>query len=288
MKSALTPQGNIWVIGDLHGCHAEFEVLLKQLKLGPADRLVLLGDLVARGPDSLDTLRYVKELCRAGVARTVLGNHDLHLLACWRGFSKVKPKDHTQQLLADPDCDRLMHWLRAQPLAIDLSFMTADQSKRAIAVHAGVPPIWSRKDTLRYALEVQRHLGGDMKKLDEFLQNMYSNEPRVWSEGLTGYARLRTITNYLTRMRLISKNSSMEFDFKTRPSAKQPKGFRPWYEWPRRSELKIYFGHWAALEAAVDTTQARALDGGCVWGGELIAEELVSGKVLRVPSNQIT
>ncbi|CAM4063928.1 symmetrical bis(5'-nucleosyl)-tetraphosphatase [Psychrobacter arenosus] len=264
-----------YVIGDLQGCYAAFLKLLKTLDFDPKqDKLWFAGDLVARGEDSLHTLRDVKALCEQGAAATVLGNHDLNLLAVWRGATEIKKKDKTAPIFAADDCDELLNWLRRQPI---LAF----PDKHTVLVHAGIPPHWRIRQARGYARELEAQLQSSLMQLDRLLPNLYSKTADDWSEDLHGYTRMRAIANYFTRMRLCKADGSLEFSFKSSLDDHMPADFRPWFEWQVPRRRKILFGHWAALKGEVDLPYARALDGGCVWGGSLLAYRLADGKVIE-------
>lgn len=264
-----------YVIGDLQGCYAAFLKLLKTLDFDPKqDKLWFAGDLVARGEDSLHTLRDVKALCEQGAAATVLGNHDLNLLAVWRGATEIKKKDKTAPIFAADDCDELLNWLRRQPI---LAF----PDKHTVLVHAGIPPHWRIRQARGYARELEAQLQSSLMQLDRLLPNLYSKTADDWSEDLHGYTRMRAIANYFTRMRLCKADGSLEFSFKSSLDDHMPADFRPWFEWQIPRRRKILFGHWAALKGEVDLPYARALDGGCVWGGSLLAYRLADGKVIE-------
>lgn len=264
-----------YVIGDLQGCYAAFLKLLKTLDFDPnQDKLWFAGDLVARGEDSLHTLRDVKALCEQGAAATVLGNHDLNLLAVWRGATEIKKKDKTAPIFAADDCDELLNWLRRQPI---LAF----PDKHTVLVHAGIPPHWRIRQARGYARELEAQLQSSLMQLDRLLPNLYSKTADDWSEDLHGYTRMRAIANYFTRMRLCKADGSLEFSFKSSLDDHMPADFRPWFEWQVPRRRKILFGHWAALKGEVDLPYARALDGGCVWGGSLLAYRLADGKVIE-------
>ncbi|AXI01812.1 symmetrical bis(5'-nucleosyl)-tetraphosphatase [Aquirhabdus parva] len=263
-----------YVIGDLQGCFAATQALLKEINFDEKqDHLWFAGDLVARGEDSLATLRLVKQLCESGVAHTVLGNHDLNLLAVWRGFNKLKKNDRTAPIFDAPDAVVLLNWLRKQPLLLR-------PNPDYVLTHAGLPPTWTTEQAEHLAFEVALVLRGTFLELDRYLAHMFGNQPDQWSDELTGVERLRVITNYFTRMRLIDGDGRLELDFKEGLDAPMPKGFSPWFTWPTvvpRTE-KVLFGHWAALEGAAPLSRMVALDGGCVWGGSLIAYRLEDGQ----------
>ena len=191
-----------YAIGDLQGCLAPFDALLDEIRFNPDhDRLLLAGDLVNRGPDSLGALRRVHEL--RDNARVVLGNHDLHLLAVAHGHAELKSKDTLQPILDAPDRDSLLGWLQSQPLLVEVpEFQT-------VMTHAGLPPLWRLDEARARALEVETVLASPAKA-GEFFANMYGNSPAGWHDGLEGTDRWRVITNYFTRMRFIAEDGSLE------------------------------------------------------------------------------
>lgn len=265
-----------YVIGDLQGCFYAFNRLLIALDFDETqDKIWLCGDIVARGENSLDTLRQVKRLSEIGALTTVLGNHDITLIATWRGVLPIKPKDKTAPIFTASDCDELLDWLRHQPFLV-----YPDDS--TVLTHAGIPPHWKIKDAKRYARELEQAFAGNLDELDKLLPNLYSKAIESWSDKLTGHARLRLIANYLTRMRLCDKHGTLEFSFKESLNDEMPKGFRPWFLWKMTRKRKILFGHWAALQAKIDTQHVRALDGGCVWGGRLVAYRLTDERIIAV------
>ena len=258
-----------FLIGDVQGCRAALEDLLVRIAFDPAtDHVFFAGDLVARGPDSLGTLRLIKNLGSA--ASTVLGNHDLHLLAAFHGHVRVKPKDLTQPILDAFDATELMRWLQQQPLLITLP--TGD-----VLTHAGLPPSWSFEQAQTLALEVETILGSEHAA--GFFAAMYGNEPSAWSDDLAGTDRLRVITNHFTRMRLIDADGQLNFQHKT-GNSDLPEGFKAWFDWPalRPVAQRVFFGHWAALDSITHQTHAIALDSGCVWGKYLTAYCLETGE----------
>ena len=259
-----------YAIGDVQGCADALNELLEVIDFDQKkDRLWFAGDLVARGPDSLTVLRQIKAM--GDRARVVLGNHDLHLIACFYGYSPVKKKDRTANILTAPDGQELIDWLRAQPLFLEIPHQNAVMS------HAGIPPCWSIKQTRELAAEVTAILQGE--QLHQFLGGMYGNSPALWHEQLRGAKRWRVITNYLTRMRLCNFASELEFSHKE-GLENQPEGYYPWFNLPNPSlkNTRILFGHWAALEGNGPQAPVIALDGGCVWGGQLLAYRLDDGR----------
>lgn len=255
-----------FVVGDIQGCYKPLRKLLKQVKFSPAtDQLWCVGDLINRGPHSLDTLRYLQDLGPA--AQIVLGNHDLHFIAINEGYAPPRTKDTLQHVLRAPDCQQLSDWLRHQPLAHYDSIDTQAGLKNFLMIHAGVAPMWTLQDTLNFAAEVEYALQGP--KYHKFLRNMYGDEPTRWHNGLQGMERLRVITNYLTRVRFCDEIGTMRLNVKEGLWA-APAGFKPWYYYERITpQATILFGHWAALEGRTDRKQVHALDTGYVWGREL-------------------
>ena len=268
-----------YVIGDVQGCFEALKALLKEIRFDPdQDFLWFAGDLVARGENSVGTLRFVKKLADRGAAATVLGNHDLTLIACARGFKKIKDKDRTQDILDAIDGDELIGWLGKRRLSV----FRRDQT---MLTDAGVPCIWTAEKTAQLAQEVQEVVGhDDLNVLDAFLAEMYGEQPDLWSEDLTGQARLRCITNYLTRMRLTDATGRLEFSFKDALDAPMPTGFQPWFEF--ESEVakthQLIFGHWAALQGKTISPHIQNVDGGCVWGQQLIAYRLEDQQVFAL------
>lgn len=265
-----------YVIGDLQGCFDAFNRLLIALDFDEnQDKIWLAGDIVARGENSLATLRQVKRLSDMRALTTVLGNHDITLIATWRGILPIKPKDKTAPIFTAPDCDELLNWLRCQPLLVY-------PDDKTVLTHAGIPPNWKVKQAKGYAKELQMALSGDLDELDKLLPQLYGRATEPWSDELVGHARLRGIANYLTRMRLCSKDGTLEFSFKETLNDDMPKGYRPWFEWQVSRKRKILFGHWAGLKAQVATDKVRSLDAGCVWGGQLLAYRLADGAMISV------
>ena len=268
-----------YVIGDVQGCFEALKALLKEIKFDPdQDFIWFAGDLVARGENSLGTLRFVKKLVDRGVAATVLGNHDLTLLACARGLKALQDKDNTRDVIDAIDSDDLIDWLRKQPLCL----FPNDQT---ILTHAGIPCIWSAEQTFALAKEVEAIISHeDFAVVDAFLAEMYGKEPDLWVDDLEGNARLRCITNYLTRMRLTSSEGRLEFSFKDTLDDPMPQGFRPWFEFESEAAKthQLIFGHWAALQGKTINPQIQNVDGGCVWGKQLIAYRLEDKEIFKV------
>ena len=261
-----------YAIGDIQGCHDSLQRLLELCAFDPAqDRLWLVGDLVNRGPKSLETLRLIKSFGDAAV--TVLGNHDLYLLMVAEGGAKYRGKDDTlDDVLGAPDRDELLDWLRRQPLC-----HTEDNF---CLVHAGLLPQWTAKRARELAREVEARLQG--KDYRDFILNLWGSEPAAWDDDLKGWARLRVIVNAMTRMRFCTKKGVMEFKVKGKLN-NAPDGYLPWFEIPGRksADSVLVTGHWSALGLRI-TQNLLALDSGCLWGGHLTAVRLEDRRVFQV------
>lgn len=258
-------------IGDLQGCQRPLRQLLRRLAAPAGEPLWFCGDLVNRGPDSLAALREVSALGARAV--TVLGNHDLHLLAAAAGARKLRRGDTLQQVLDAPDRRELIDWLRARPLA----HLQGDY----LLVHGGVVPAWDALETVARAREVQAVLRSP--DWADFMSVMYGDEPSRWDDSLHGDDRLRAIVNVLTRMRYIGADGRLDLASTEHPDH-APAGLSPWFEMPgRRSAGKtIVFGHWSTL-GLVNRPNLVALDTGCVWGGCLSAMRLETRQLFQVP-----
>jgi len=235
-------QGNTYVIGDIQGCYDGLRRALDKVQFDEEnDTLLAVGDLVARGEDSLSTLRFLKSL--GDNFNSVLGNHDLHLLAVVNGIRKPKKSDKLDDLLSAPDLPEMIDWLRQFPLAMKID-------KRSIMVHAGLYPKWSIDKAVSLSDEVSTILKSD--NYANFLSSMYGNSPDNWSEKWTGEARLRFIVNACTRMRFIYSDGTLDFDNKSHPSAvshSTSSTIMPWFERKNEQLLanqRVVFGHWAA------------------------------------------
>jgi bis(5'-nucleosyl)-tetraphosphatase (symmetrical) len=257
----------IYLIGDVQGCCDAFERLLATIGFSPSrDRVVVLGDLVNRGPGSLATLRRLRDLGDA--ATCLLGNHDLHLLAVACGGRRAHRSDTLEDVLEAPDRGAWLEWIRQRRMAVLESGW--------LCVHAGVVPQWDRGETLARAAEVEAMLKSDA--LDDFLHVMYADEPVRWNATLSGNERLRFIINVLTRIRFVDAHGAL--DLKTKEGAGgAPPGFTPWFEAPHRRTqgVPIAFGHWSTL-GLVNRPELLALDTGCVWGGALTAVRVDGGR----------
>jgi bis(5'-nucleosyl)-tetraphosphatase (symmetrical) len=263
-----------WAVGDLQGCLDPLRAVLEKARFDPAsDRLWLVGDLINRGPDSLATLRFVRDLGDAAV--TVLGNHDLHLLAVVLGGHGPKRKDTLDGILGAPDLDELVAWLRTRKL------IHHDPALDAVLVHAGVPFVFSLAQALALGREVEEVIAGE--DAAAFFEVMYGNEPARFDPALTGHDRLRVVVNYFTRMRFVDATGALDFASKEGIDD-APEGFFPWFErlHPDFARRRIVFGHWAALEGRGTPANCLALDTGCVWGGCMTALCLEDGRRVSV------
>lgn len=267
-----------YAIGDVQGCFSELQKLLQHIQFDKnQDRLWFVGDLVNRGDDSLSVLRFVKSLESRAI--TVLGNHDLHLLAVASGAQPLNKYDTLSDILLAPDCEELCDWLRRRPL------LHHDPALGFTLVHAGLPPDWDLKQAQCCANELELTLQSD--SYQTFLQQMYGNEPRCWQPNLSGIPRLRYIANALTRIRFCSLAGELDFT-EAGDLVKSPVGYLPWFQIPERKSrgMKIVFGHWAALynqwQEVIGIKNIFPLDSGCVWGHCLSALRLEDGKRFTV------
>ena len=261
-----------YAIGDLQGCFFSFKDLLKKIQFNPAhDRLWFVGDLINRGPGSLDVMRWMFEHQSSVV--TVLGNHDLHTLVVAEGFVSAHRSDTIQSLLDAPDATELLGWLRQQPLV--------HFEHGYLMVHAGLLPDWTVDQAIALGAEVKLALQAPNYR--EFLKHMYGNDPKCWDDGLTGWDRLRVITNAMTRLRICSTKGEMEFKFKGELE-NIPNGYQPWFDLTQRASVNtpIVFGHWSAL-GLQHKNNVYSLDTGCLWGGHLSAMRLEDRQIFQVP-----
>ncbi|MDM7861806.1 symmetrical bis(5'-nucleosyl)-tetraphosphatase [Alteromonas sp. ASW11-36] len=255
-----------YIVGDIQGCYTALQKLLKKVNFNPAhDTLWAVGDLVARGDDSLSTLDFLYDL--GDSFQTVLGNHDLHLLAISQGIRGAKRNDNLDKLLRAKSLPRLLDWLRQKPLARMID-------KNTLLVHAGLYPKWSFQDCLKYSDSVTKRLRSD--KLHDFLQNMYGDAPKNLDSAANGVEKRRFYVNAMTRMRFVDADLNLDLSIKVSP-LQAPKGFAPWFTIPnpeRKKKQRIVFGHWAALNGLLHDPLNIGLDTGYVWGGSLTALRL--------------
>lgn len=261
-----------YAIGDIQGCYFSFQQLLDRIQFNAQqDKLWLVGDLINRGPGSLEVLQWIYAYQDSVVV--VLGNHDLHALAVAEGFVPTHKNDTLQSLFQAPDCAELLKWLRHQRMI--------HSEGGYLMVHAGLLPQWTAGQAMELGAEVERVLQGtDYRR---FLARMYGNEPDFWEDGLRGMDRLRLITNAMTRLRICTVDGRMDFRFKGELND-VPAGHLPWFDIPFRksADMTIIFGHWSALGLQQRSNLA-ALDTGCLWGGSLTAMRLEDRMIFQVP-----
>ena len=260
-----------YAIGDIQGCYDELRLLLDKIKFkSDCDTLWFTGDLVNRGPKSLETLRFIKSLNDNAIV--VLGNHDLHLLAA--AFTEKKPggKDTLNEILSAPDRDELLTWLEHRPL------IHTEKSNNITMVHAAIHPDWSINKARALASEVESVLQSDQHI--NFYRNMYGDKPDLWSDDLQDWDRLRYITNVFTRLRFCQKYGALDLNQKSEPGS-QPEGLLPWFNIENRANDHdtIIFGHWSTLILAknIQYKNVYPLDTGCLWGGHLTAMRIDDG-----------
>ena len=266
-----------YAVGDIQGCADEFTDLLTLINFGGDDQLWLVGDLVNRGPASARVMAQVMEL--SAQTKVVLGNHDLHFLAVHYGRHSLGRSDTMSDLVDSNRADEFAAWLCQQPL------VHHDESVGWTMVHAGIPHIWSMVEALGYAREVSSALFDKHSNVskEKFFQGMYGNEPHCWDAELTGLDRLKLITSYFTRMRLIDEVGGLDFSHKGALTS-IPKGFTPWFEFVRDRHDHVVFGHWASLQGHTGNDQLIALDTGCVYGRSLSALCLETRQLFQVPA----
>jgi bis(5'-nucleosyl)-tetraphosphatase (symmetrical) len=263
-----------YIVGDIQGCFEGLQALLKEVEFSPInDRLIAVGDLIGRGTQPLETLDYLYSL--EDSFDTVLGNHDLNLLAIYAGIRKSKSNDNLDTLLASPTLKTHINWLKCKPLAL-----MADQD--TLVTHAGLYPQWSVKKALKLSSEVSEQL--QSKDWKAFLANMYGNEPSTWKKSLQGVERFRFIVNAMTRMRFIKHHDELDFSCKTSPEL-APEHLTPWFNIKNqklKTNQKVVFGHWASLNGNTKLQQFHALDTGYVWGQSMTIQRLPSGKIFSI------
>ncbi|HEV2851999.1 MAG TPA: symmetrical bis(5'-nucleosyl)-tetraphosphatase [Thermoanaerobaculia bacterium] len=264
-----------YAIGDVHGCFETLKRLLRRVAFDPReDRLWLVGDLVNRGPRSLEVLRWAAE--QDGRIVAVLGNHDLHLLARAAGVSGPKKRDTLDEILEAQDCGDLLAWLRSRPLV--------HREGETVLVHAGLFPDWTPAEAERLAREVEERLQGE--KASKLLAAIDQKTPERWKDGLSGHERARAALAGFARLRTLEEDGRMCADF-SGPPGLAPRGCRPWYAFPGRKSAgaTVVFGHWAALGLKMGKGIA-ALDTGCAWGRELTALRLDDWRLFQEPAGE--
>ena len=271
-----------YAIGDIQGCYYELQKLLNEINFDEKnDQLWFVGDLINRGPKSLQTIRFVKSL--GDKAKVVLGNHDLHLLAVSKNIRPLSKKDTMKEILTADDTHELINWIKSRPLLI------TDNNLGFTMVHAGLAPQWTLENAKNLARECELILQSE--KINDFLTLMYGDKPNIWSESLEGCDKQRFIINCLTRIRFCNSDGKLNLDTKVAPGM-QKKSLIPWYALPNRKTLdeKIIFGHWSTIHLGNEKNFKKynvyPIDTGCLWGGQLTAMRLEDEKIFSVPSEQ--
>ncbi|MCE9677853.1 symmetrical bis(5'-nucleosyl)-tetraphosphatase [Shewanella sp. AS1] len=268
-----------YFIGDIQGCYDELQAILSKVDFTPSrDELWIVGDMVARGEKSLETLRFIRSLDNA--AKPVLGNHDLHLLALHHKIKRVNPSDKLGTLLSAPDCQQLIDWLREQPL------IRENHKHKVLMSHAGIPPQWDKETALTQAQAVHQALSAP-DYASQLITNMYGNQVDAWDETLDDQARLIYTINALTRMRYLHSDGRLDFDCKLAPQSNDNPELTPWFSIPHEltDQYTLVFGHWAALMGQVDSPKYQALDTGCCWGQHLTLWHLESNE--KITQNKL-
>lgn len=263
---------DIWVIGDIQGCAKSLTSLLAHPDLQHPDaHFVFVGDLVNRGPDSVGVLRQIRSL--ESRASTVLGNHDIHLLAVAAGVRELTPSDTLESVLFAPDASELIDWLRHQPLALHIA--------GHLIIHAGLHPDWRLKTVLKLAKKVENTLQDPNWQLH--IAELFGNKPSLWSKELKGIERQRYVVNALTRLRCFDSKGRISAKYKGAPDLAS--GYTPWFAMPNRKiELPVIFGHWSTLGLHLQA-DAVGIDTGCLWGGQLTAIRLADRKIVQMPNS---
>jgi len=275
---------SIYLVGDIQGCYSELTALLKQVSFNSKiDQLYVAGDLVARGPDSLATLRFIKSLNKS--AKVVLGNHDLHLLAVHAGIKKVKKQDLLYELLDANDIDELINWLAQQPLLQKIG------NDNAYMTHAGISPQWTLAEAIEQADFAQRRLSSGDR--NAWLSSMYGEKPNNWQQAKSEIEKFRYTINAFTRMRYCYLNKNLEFESKLAPAdlpqhnQQSSTTLLPWYELSSTiNETTWVFGHWAALMGKCSHQNVYPIDTGCVWGNHLTLLRWHDKKMFTEPSHK--
>lgn len=264
-----------YAVGDIQGCYRELITSLEKVNFNSSsDELWVAGDLINRGPQSMETLNFLYENRKS--VRCVLGNHDLYFLSIYFGQKKPTKHDTFDEILSHKNCEPWVEWLRDQGLC------HYDESNKFLMVHAGVAPQWTLNDVLNLNIEIKNVLKSDNVK--NYLLGMYGNEPVKWDDNLTGINRLRCITNFFTRIRICDAHGALQLEYKN-DLENIPKNYYPWFLHPKRKtkKQKIIFGHWASLGGYTDNNKIFGLDTGCVWGGKLTIMRLDNLEKFQTP-----
>ena len=267
-----------YAIGDIQGCYDELIILLDKIKFqSEQDQLLICGDIINRGPKSLETIEFlysIKKNCHI-----TLGNHDLHFLAVAEGVKEISDSDTFQAILEDENIDIYVSWIKELPFHHISNLKIEGEMKPYIMTHAGIPPHWTREELEKFSLELTEILKGPDSKV--LLENMYGNEPNHSSKCNSEIERLRLNINYFTRMRFCKNDGTLDLLNKGKANEKPPQ-MKPWFDWSLKileDPFHILFGHWAALEGKTGKINISALDTGCVWGKKLSALRLEDNRI---------
>ncbi|MDV6315578.1 symmetrical bis(5'-nucleosyl)-tetraphosphatase [Idiomarina sp. HP20-50] len=265
-----------YIVGDIQGCFRELEALLTQVSFNPTeDSLWCVGDIVARGPDSRDALRFFYQNSHS--VHTVLGNHDLNLMAVLLGFRQPNPKDKLDALLADKHRFEWLDWLRQQPLMQEL------EGFNTVLAHAGIYPWWTLSEAGQHAKEVEAVLVSS--QFESFMQQLFGDTPKKWRSSLQGFDRYRFIVNAFTRMRYCRSDGELDFSQKDNPYQGSPQdSYKPWFTFWPESGNRVLFGHWAALMGETRRQDIIGLDTGCVWGQHMTLYNVESKTFFHQPA----
>lgn len=261
-----------YAIGDIQGCYDELQTLLELIEFDSSqDRLWLVGDIINRGPHSLKTLRFVKNLGNRAI--TVLGNHEIYAMAAFHNIVHYDPGNTFYEIFEAPDCDELLHWMRHRPL------LYYEKENNAVMVHAGIPPVWNLHDALNYARELETALRND--QYVTLLREVFGNHPTYWDQHLQGWQYYRYLIDGLTRIRFCTPTGTL--DVKSKGGLRDaPEQYYPWFQVPGRKKIStdIIFGHWSTLKGHIKPP-LYGLDTGCIWGGPLTALRLNDKKIFQ-------
>ena len=267
-----------YAIGDIQGCYDELKILLDKIKFQIAhDKLLICGDIINRGPKSLETIEFLYSIRKNCLI--TLGNHDLHFLAVAEGVKEISDSDTFHALLENQNLDIYVKWIKEFPFHHLISFENKGKIKSFLMTHAGIPPHWTMEDLENYSLELNKILTGPNS--GDLLKNMYGNEPNHSSKCDSEIERLRLNINYFTRMRFCKYDGTLDLVNKGKAN-KAPPQMKPWFDWNLRilkDPFHILFGHWAALEGKTGKNNISALDTGCVWGKKLSALRLEDNRI---------
>lgn len=266
---------SLYVVGDIQGCYRELIQLLDRVGFSfDSDQLWCVGDIVARGPDSLDALRFFVD-SPAHAVHTVLGNHDLNLIGVLLGQREINPKDKIDALAASHRKLDWLDWLRQQPLC------HINHEHNLLISHAGLYPWWTASQACDYAADVENTFQAE--DFASFIAAMFSNQPEKWHSSLSGFDRYRFIVNAMTRMRFCSNDGKLNFSVKTHPDQVSDSHLQPWFDFYEGSH-RVVFGHWAALMGETSHSRAIGLDTGCVWGNHMTLWDVDNDRYYRQSS----